>query len=262
MPTPLTQAQITNDPRVQAILRDPSLSVRDKTLRLGWLRLPIPDGYYLSAMGTLEQKGPWWEKYIGPAVVAGGGIGALALGAGGAAAAAGSAAPAASTGTITGTTLGTGMAATAPTLGGIGAPGAIAAAAPAASQSIWGKLAPSLLNIGANAVGGYFQSRAAGKAADQQAAAADKALALQRDIWNQSQANQAPYMQTGSQAITRLNGLMGGTPIQQPQSLANLQPQAPQQPQMVNMKAPDGSVKAVPYTDVAHYTQLGAQRIF
>jgi hypothetical protein len=54
-----------------------------------------------------------------------------------------------------------------------------------------------------------IQSHAAGKAADQQVAAGDKALALQKDIYNQQQANEAPWRNTGASAITTLGGLLG-----------------------------------------------------
>lgn len=52
-------------------------------------------------------------------------------------------------------------------------------------------------------------SHAAGKAADQQVAAGDKALALQKDIYNQQQINEAPWRNTGASAITTLGGLLG-----------------------------------------------------
>lgn len=52
-------------------------------------------------------------------------------------------------------------------------------------------------------------SHSAGKAADQQAAAGEKALALQRDIYNQQQLNEAPWRNTGAAAITTLGGLLG-----------------------------------------------------
>jgi hypothetical protein len=60
-------------------------------------------------------------------------------------------------------------------------------------------------SIGAAAIGAH----AAGKAADQQVAAGDKALALQKDIYNQQQANEAPWRNTGAAAITSLGGLLG-----------------------------------------------------
>ena len=63
---------------------------------------------------------------------------------------------------------------------------------------------------GAGAIGSAaIQSHAAGKAADQQVAAGDKALALQKDIYNQQQANEAPWRDTGAAAITSLGGLLG-----------------------------------------------------
>lgn len=229
--------------------------------------MPIPDHTLIDQAGNVNiQHGfaglPTWAKIaIGAGAAAAGGVGLAAAlpSAGGAALGAGEAS------TTLGATGGVvpGLAASAAPAAVAGAPGALGAsilANGAGSGSIWGKLAPSLLNIGANAVGGYFQSRAAGKAADQQSAVADKALGLQRDMWNTTQQNQAPYMQAGSQAVTRLNDLMGGSPLQsQSQSLANLQPQA--QPQMVNMKAPDGSVRPVPQSEVQHWTQRGAVAI-
>jgi len=60
-------------------------------------------------------------------------------------------------------------------------------------------------SLGAAAIGAH----AAGKAANQQVAAGDKALALQKDIYNQQQVNEAPFRNTGAAAITTLGGLLG-----------------------------------------------------
>lgn len=70
-------------------------------------------------------------------------------------------------------------------------------------------IAVTAISAGASLGGAYMQSRAAGKAADKQEAAAEKGLALQRDMYRQSRADLAPYMSAGAGANATLAGLMG-----------------------------------------------------
>lgn len=70
-------------------------------------------------------------------------------------------------------------------------------------------IAVAAISAGASLGGAYLQSRAAGKAADKQEAAAEKGLALQRDMYRQSRQDLAPYMSAGAAAQTTLAGLMG-----------------------------------------------------
>lgn len=64
------------------------------------------------------------------------------------------------------------------------------------------------LGAGANLLGGLMGANAAGKAADTQAAAADRANALQRYIYDQTRADQEPFRQTGLQANATLRELL------------------------------------------------------
>jgi hypothetical protein len=71
------------------------------------------------------------------------------------------------------------------------------------------------LLIGAGIAGGTslasaaIGSHAAGKASDQQQESADKALALQQQMYQQQRADVAPWRNAGGQAVTTLSGLMG-----------------------------------------------------
>jgi len=158
-------------------------------------------------------------------------------------------------------------------------------------SKIWSALGGlgGVIGLGTNVLGGILNQRAIGKATDQEVAAANRALDLQRDIFDTSQRNLNPYMQTGAGASGRLNYLMGGTgnfndmthPTTAggaaPSITAGAQPLPPNsggwtsmmpgspivpaQSTMVNMQAPDGSVKAVPSGEVPHWTQLGARMV-
>jgi len=191
------------------------------------------------------------------------------------------------------TGLGTGMG-TAPTsitgatVGGGAAP--VGATAGIGSK-IWSALGGlgGVIGLGTNVLGGILNQRAIGKATDQEVAAANRALDLQQNIFNTSQRNLAPYMQTGSGASGRLNYLMGGTgnfnDLTHPTTAGGAAPSitagaqplppnsggwtsmmpgspiVPAQSTMVNMQAPDGSVKAVPSGEVPHWTKLGARMV-
>jgi len=72
-----------------------------------------------------------------------------------------------------------------------------------------GLLTVGLISAGAGLAGAAIQSHQQGKAVDAQKEAGDKALALQKDIYNQQQANEAPWRNTGASAITTLGGLLG-----------------------------------------------------
>ena len=72
-----------------------------------------------------------------------------------------------------------------------------------------GLLTVALIGAGTSIAGGIVQSKAASKATKAQTDAGDKSLALQREIYNQQQANEAPWRNTGAAAITSLGGLLG-----------------------------------------------------
>lgn len=89
-------------------------------------------------------------------------------------------------------------------------------------MSIWGKIAgigvaaagaitgnPALIGTGASIFGADVASGAAKDAAATQAAAGQKSLDLQKQIYTQGQANLSPYMSAGAGAITNLRGLTG-----------------------------------------------------
>ena len=65
---------------------------------------------------------------------------------------------------------------------------------------------------GAAVVGGAVSANASRSAANTQAGAAHDASAVQMQMFNQVQANQQPYMQSGYGALNRLNYLLGITP--------------------------------------------------
>jgi hypothetical protein len=74
-----------------------------------------------------------------------------------------------------------------------------------------------LIGAGINGAVGLFNAHKAGKAADkavtQQTASADKALALQKEIYNKQAAALAPYTNAGAQAVGTLGHAMGFAPM-------------------------------------------------
>ncbi len=155
---------------------------------------------------------------------AAGGTGATAAGTGasyigsdiaGTAATSGGAAAMAPT-TITGlTTPGVGAAATTPAFAAGGSTGA-AAAAPSIWDRIFGKTATDKaltgIGIGANLAGSIIQSRQASKAAEAEKEAADKALALQSNIYQQQRSDLAPYRNAGASSLSALTYGLGLDP--------------------------------------------------
>ena len=75
-----------------------------------------------------------------------------------------------------------------------------------------GPLASTLGGVASGAIG----SNAAGEASAQQAAALNRGIDLQTAQWLQQQANQAPWLQAGQQALGQLQGLSGQAGPQQP----------------------------------------------
>lgn len=128
---------------------------------------------------------------------------------------------------------------------------------------------------GATLATAKMASNSAKNAAKQQQVGTNQALGLQRDIYTQTRQDQAPYRAIGSGALNSL-GAMTGIPMDgqsQGPTLATMgQMGAPrsvgsgQTPAaaasaggVVMMRAPDGTVKAVPRDQVAHFQQAGAQ---
>lgn len=148
-------------------------------------------------------------------------------------------------------------------------------------------IAASVAAAGSSVASSVIGSKAANKAGKTQAAAEEKALALQRQMYQEAQPRYAPYQQMGQNALPTLAALAGN--VQAPrygQNLADLSlygapPQnmaprpaagpgmglpggpAPQPPQpqpggTVMMRAPNGAQQAVPREQVAHFQQKGA----
>jgi len=78
---------------------------------------------------------------------------------------------------------------------------------------------PAIIGAGASIGGGLLGSSAAGKAADAQsqaaiqaaqiqAGSAERALNFQKQVYGDTQANQAPFLQAGQQAVGQLSGLL------------------------------------------------------
>jgi hypothetical protein len=206
---------------------------------------------------TQDVKGLWSHPETWGQLIAGGAFGAAAP-----AALAGSAAPAAApvagevgTGTLvggTGSTLGS--------LGPAGWSGAAGTAAgtggAAAGGSTLKSLLPYLIGGGVDIAGGYMGSKASKTAAQQQIQSGDRALAALKDAYAQQQAAYNPYAQIGVGALGNLSALTG---IQRPAAQPASGAPAPT-PQMVSLRAPDGSIQQVPADHVDHYLSLGAQR--
>lgn len=109
--------------------------------------------------------------------------------------------------------------------------GTIATAAPvAAAAPTVGALAMDPLTLaltGGSMIANYFGARSASKAskdaAKLQAESADKALAFQQRMWEDTQRNQAPWLQAGTGAINTMANL-GGIPMMAPGSTSNTPP--------------------------------------
>ena len=213
----------------------------------------------------------------------GGAVAAGYLGGGGAAAGTTGAA----TGPVAGPVTSAGMAAAMPgsmatvTPAGVGLGGAglAGAAAPALVGSSLPKalLLSGLIGTGAQTVEGILNRRAAGKAADQQRAAIDQAIALQTPLYNQAltiaqeheaqgRADLAPYAGAGAQGLTSLTSLLGLPSAPAPRAPVSAPTAPPTAPTgapggMVLLRAPTGQTQAVPADQAAFYVARGATRV-
>jgi hypothetical protein len=143
--------------------------------------------------------------------------------------------------------------------------------------------------------GAAIASKAAGKASKVQKDAEDRALALQQTQYQDAQARYAPYTEMGAQALPTLRSLAGnvqaplygtnlkdlsiygapppmpagwpgmafGRPVGGGQTSAAAAQGTPMTTggEMVQLRAPNGAVKAVRRELVPHYVQKGAQVI-
>lgn len=135
------------------------------------------------------------------------------------------------------------------------------AAASTAGNIYGAKKAAGAANRAAN-----LQTDAANRAAELQAKSAADTLAFQRDMWNQGQANMAPYLAMGRSALGGLNSITGlggggnGGPMgTQPMGRSMWNASGYQAPEMVQMRSPTGEVRAVPKAMVPHYQSRGGQ---
>lgn len=151
-------------------------------------------------------------------------------------------------------------------------PAAVAVPLIIGAAGVGGTLAAAKMSSNAAKRGAQLQSDATNKAAEFQAKSAADSLAFQKDMWNTSQQNAAPYLQMGRNALGGLNqitgmdggggqrfGSSGPQQQQQPNMWNPAQSGSYVGPQMVQMKAPDGSVRPVPRAMVPHYQSRGGQ---
>jgi hypothetical protein len=136
----------------------------------------------------------------------------------------------------------------------------------------------------ASAYAAHKQSSAAKKAAEQQAASANRAIDLQREMYQQGRQDLTPYMQGGNQGLTALTSLLGvapppgaappmGAPMAAPGfpgtrpmppgaiPTGGAQPRPGGAPGMVLLRAPTGQQQAVPADQAAFYLARGATRV-
>lgn len=123
---------------------------------------------------------------------------------------------------------------------------------------------PAIIGGASSLVQGIAGHHAASTAAKQQSAAADKAMAVSRGVYNDQMAGMQPYANVGGQANNLMGRLMGAPagarfasagPPQAPGGM----PQQPQGGGMVQMQAPDGSVQAVPQQFVQAFLAKNAK---
>lgn len=137
---------------------------------------------------------------------------------------------------------------------------------------------------GASMVSGAMGAHAANSAAKTQAASADKALALNTRIYDEQKAQMQPFVTGGQQAFqTLLNGWQNRQGMSPGVAMAQtpLRPAEPREPGMqgafgqamggpnsgsqglssgmVQMRAPDGTIRPVPSQLVDKYRARGAQ---
>lgn len=139
--------------------------------------------------------------------------------------------------------------------------------------------APSLIGTAGNVIGSLIQANAAGNASDASRAYLEEALAYekQKDAANIAReggryadytGNIAPYLATGASAGNRMASALGlsapsntapSTRLASPNpGIAPTLPIQPTAEPVVTMRAPDGSTKQIPQSQVAHFTAQGA----
>ncbi len=134
-----------------------------------------------------------------------------------------------------------------------------------------GPVVGTIASIAGPVIAGAIGSHASHEAANQQIAAQDRALALQKQQFDASQARTQPYVNVGTQALNTLNGQIGNSP-RLPQNgpapsgpmmnpYAGMSPAMASGGQMVTLRAPDGTTKAVPANQADAWMRKGAVRV-
>src|SRR5262245_58243546 len=129
---------------------------------------------------------------------------------------------------------------------------------------------PLAIGAGAQVGSAIIGAKAAGKAAKQQQQAVQQAMRYQEPLYQRAQqiaaeqaargqAAFAPYAQAGTQGLTALTSLLGLPPAPGP-VLGQPGFSAPPMPgATVLLRAPNGTQRAVPADQVAHYEARGAR---
>lgn len=143
-------------------------------------------------------------------------------------------------------------------------------------------VAAAAIGAGASIIGGAESSRASKNAAQIQADSAAKALAVQQQVYAQNQANRAPYLAAGQQAVGQLGQLAGqntrmnlpasygpygnSSPSSAPQIGSPQTPQPPAPPQapgsqgpLVTVQAPTGETQDFPMNIAQQLVAKGAR---
>lgn len=123
-------------------------------------------------------------------------------------------------------------------------------------------------------IGAKVASNAAKNAAKTQTASADKAIALQNQLYQDQQQRMSPFVNAGGQALGQLGQMSsqrapmfdpsqrgGGFTLQMSQPMGGQGMLGKVGMPTVKMRAPDGSVRDVPQDQVPMFQQKGAQVI-
>ena len=140
-----------------------------------------------------------------------------------------------------------------------------------------GVLIPALIGAGGTVAQAAIGAHSAGKAADTQSAAADKALALEKSIYDTTQGQISPYQQLGTSSLANLAGYANGGGPQmnangvgyhpgftpQPMTLSGMQPTAPQAPTgpLVTVQAPTGETRQMTRAQAEPFLARGAKLV-
>jgi hypothetical protein len=119
---------------------------------------------------------------------------------------------------------------------------------------------PAIVGGATSLAQGIMGHHAASTAAKQQSAAADKAMAVSRGVYNDQMAGMQPYANVGGAANGLMGRLMGAPAGARFASAGPQQAPAPSGP-MVHLQAPDGSVQAVPQQFAQAFIAKGAKPV-